>query len=70
MVVEVNAGDPFRAGVPKALFQMRLPMDFDWSSGNYAVTADGQRFLVTTPAGEAASPTITVVLNWLALRKK
>ena len=70
MVVEVNAGDRFRAGVPKALFQMRLPMDFDWSSGNYAVTADGQRFLVTTPAGEAASPTITVVLNWPAALKK
>ena len=31
MVVEVNAGERFRAGVPKALFQMRLPMDFDWS---------------------------------------
>jgi len=70
MVVEVNAGDRFRAGAPKALFQMRLPVDFGWLSGNYAVTADGQRFLVTTPAGEAASPSITVVLNWPALLKK
>jgi eukaryotic-like serine/threonine-protein kinase len=70
MVVEVNGGDRFKAAVPKALFQMRLPMDVDWSSGNYAVTADGQRFLVTTPAGEAASPAITVVLNWPSLLKK
>jgi eukaryotic-like serine/threonine-protein kinase len=70
MVVEVNGGDGFRAGAPKALFQMRLPSDFSWGSGNYAVTADGQRFLVTTPAGEAASPTIAVVLNWPAAVKK
>jgi hypothetical protein len=45
-------------------------MDVDWSSGNYAVAADGQRFLVTTPAGEAASPTITVVLNWPSVLRK
>ncbi len=65
MVVEVNGGERFRAGVPKALFQMRLPMDFDLRALDYAVTADGQRFLFAVPpAGEAASPNVTVVLNW------
>ena len=38
--------------------------------GNFDVTADGQRFLVTIPAGttetagEAATPRINVILNW------
>ena len=31
MVVEVNGRGKIRAGMPKALFQMRLAMDFDWS---------------------------------------
>jgi len=68
MAVDVTAGERFEAGTPKALFRMRLAMDFDFN--HYAVSADGQRFLVTTPAGEAASPTITVVLNWPAALKK
>jgi eukaryotic-like serine/threonine-protein kinase len=68
MAVEVTAGKKFEAGTPRALFQMRLAMDFDFSP--YTVTADGQRFLISTPVGEAASPTITVVLNWPAALKK
>ena len=30
----------------------------------YAVTADGQRFLVNLPVGQDTSSPITVVLNW------
>jgi hypothetical protein len=58
MAVEVTAGEKIRGGTPKALFQMRLAMDWDYN--HYAVTADGQRFLIATQVGEAASPTITV----------
>jgi poly(3-hydroxybutyrate) depolymerase len=29
-------------------------------------TADGQRFLVTAPAGSAAATPITVITNWQA----
>jgi eukaryotic-like serine/threonine-protein kinase len=68
MAVEVTAGERFEAGTPRALFQMRLALD--WDLNHYSVTADGQRFLVTTPAGEAVSPTITVVLNWPAALEK
>ncbi len=68
MAVEVTAGERFEAGTPRALFQMRLAMDWDFN--HYAVTADGQRFLVAPPVGEAASPTITVVLNWPAMLRK
>jgi len=34
------------------------------------VTADGQRFLVLVPVGDASSSPITVVLNWTAGLKK
>jgi hypothetical protein len=36
---------------------------------SYAVSADGQRFLLNT-SPEAGSPPMTVVLNWPALLKK
>jgi len=31
---------------------------------NYDVTADGQRFVVVEPVGDAPAPKIRVVLNW------
>ena len=69
MVVDINEGERLVAGVPKALFQMRLPMGFDLRGG-YAVTSDGQRFLFAAPPAEASSPNVTVVLNWPAVLKK
>jgi Tol biopolymer transport system component len=68
MAVEVTEGERFEAGTPTALFQMRLAMDWDFN--HYSVAGDGQRFLITTPVGEAVSPAITVVLNWPAVVKK
>jgi len=68
MAVEVTTGEKFEAGTPRALFQMRLTLD--WNFNHYSVAADGQRFLVTTPVGEAVSPSVTVVLNWPSALKK
>ena len=45
------------AGNPVALFPLR-PGAF------YAVTPDGQRFLINTPTDDATASPITVVLNW------
>ena len=61
MAVEVKAnGSTFEAGVPKALFEPALPMlSGYWKP--YAITADGQRFLITTLLEEATSSPITVV---------
>ena len=47
-----DRGERFQAGLPKALFQMRLRMDVDCSPA-YAVTSDGQRFLFADPAGRS-----------------
>ena len=67
MAVAVNGEGTFQAGVPKVLFQTREVV----GRYRYAVTVDGQRFLVNTPVEEASTAPITVVLNWTAeLSKK
>jgi hypothetical protein len=50
-------GTNVQPGVPIPLFT--LPAGADWD-----VTPDGQRILANVPAGDAAVPPITVVLNW------
>lgn len=65
MVVPVGAGRSFNVGPPEALFHTHV-----WGltpNQVYAVTKDGQRFLVNAskqqPSGTAP---LTVVLNWTA----
>jgi dipeptidyl aminopeptidase/acylaminoacyl peptidase len=63
---------PFRPGtrsepdVPRKLFSMPLTVTTTPGWDQYGVTADGQRFLVLAPVGDAAPFSITVVLNWAA----
>ena len=58
-----------RASAPRELFQMHSPVDI-WTRNQYAVTADGQRFLVNTFGRSSASSPITVVINWSAGLKR
>lgn len=60
--VKTNASS-FEFSVPKPLFEAQ-------TTGYYAVTGDGQRFLLNTPVEESASAPITVVLNWAAELKR
>jgi hypothetical protein len=55
-------GSTIEAGVPKPLFLTGI--DVNPVNDQYAVTADGERFLVLTRAGEL--PPLTVVVNWTA----
>ena len=64
--VKTSAGE-FHAGIPKPLFQVRLITGN--SRNRYAVSPDGQRFLMILAAGEAKPSPITVVVNWPALLK-
>jgi hypothetical protein len=68
MAVEVKAGAELQVGVPKALFETLRPALF---AGDYFydVSADGQRFLVNMPVGDASQP-ISLVANWTAGFKK
>jgi serine/threonine protein kinase len=68
--VEVKASaQAFAWGAPQVLFESRTV--FSPTNFPYAVTADGQRFLMAVPAGEPdTTPSLTVVLNWLAWAKR
>ncbi len=70
MAVGIDAGPSrFDTGRPQPLFE--IPTEQVGSMRyHYAVTADGQRFLVATMAEEGFSPTITVVLNWTGALEK
>jgi len=64
MAVEVKAdASAFEFGVPKPLFETH-------TTDRYAVTADGQRFLINTTLEESTSAPITVILNWTAEAKR
>jgi eukaryotic-like serine/threonine-protein kinase len=73
MAVDVNGSGPiFVPGVPKPLFEARFSTLFPGGPGAsyYAVTNDGQRFLVNTLAVDSALVPFTVVLNWTAGLKR
>ncbi len=67
MAAGVNGkGSTFQVGAVMPLFKTRVT----GPRYEYGVSADGQRFLINTPPGQAASTPITVVLNWTAGLKK
>ncbi len=67
MAVTVKTASTLQAETPRALFQTTLNLtDFRQT---YAVSADGQRYLLNVPV-ESASPPMTIVLNWPVLLKK
>jgi Tol biopolymer transport system component len=68
--VEVKGdGTTFQRGVPKPLFDLRIPNFFDIRA-RFAVTADGQKFLINNFVGENSAAPIAVVLNWTADLKR
>jgi Tol biopolymer transport system component len=69
MNVPIPGGNAFNAGSPQRLFDARVPLTGNPYRSNYAVTADGKRFLVNTRIDTAQAP-INVVVNWPALLKR
>jgi len=67
MAVTVKTGATFESDAPRALFQTALNVAELRQS--YAVSADGQRFLLNAPL-ETESPPMTIVLNWTGLLKR
>jgi Tol biopolymer transport system component/predicted Ser/Thr protein kinase len=67
MAATVNGkGSSFEVGAIKPLFTTHPGGPRDW----YAVSPDGQRFLINTVPEQAAAAPLTVVLNWTAGLKK
>jgi serine/threonine protein kinase len=71
MSVEIRLEPTFNAGVPTVLFQTNVvPQGLIGSDRNqYAVSADGQRFLVNSSPSQAVFSPINVLFNWPKLLK-
>ena len=74
MAVEIQRGAAVELGAPKQLFDYPTFMNSQPAptpmSGDLAVSADGQRFLLDVLDETAPQSPITVVLNWTATLKK
>ena len=70
MAVNVRSeGANFKNGQPMPLFDLRVP-SFNAAVTQFAVTPDGQKFLVSNAVGGLNTGPITVVLNWTADLKR
>jgi serine/threonine protein kinase len=69
MAVEVKSGERYEVGVPRRLFEFRAGNGLI-TVAPYAVSADGQRFLLNTLVDESGGAPLTIVLNWTADLKR
>jgi serine/threonine protein kinase len=69
MAVPITAGSRLHAGIPQRLFEAAVSsvLSPNYTRSQYAVTADGQRFLINEPIGKGSLSAITVVFNWPAM---
>jgi hypothetical protein len=70
MSATIPGGDAFAAEAPAPLFQTRVPLTGNPYRSNYAVTRDGQRFLINLAVGDGLSAPLTVLQNWPALHRR
>jgi hypothetical protein len=77
MAVDVKAGSTFETVAAKSLFEARVRGWIGLGVGtglnardNYAVSRDGQRFLLNSLTEVSASTPVIVVMNWTADLKK
>jgi len=69
MAASLTEGTDLVIGTPQTLFETRVVLP-GTSFRHFAVTKDGQRFLVLTPMGEEAPASAAVVVNWQAVLPK
>jgi hypothetical protein len=62
MAVPVSAGATFSSGTPQPLFQASLRLNV--GARQYAVSTDGQRFLMVVPTHDFDSELFRVLLSW------
>jgi len=70
MAVTIRTTPAFEADVPAALFPVQVLFPGFGPRTHYAVTADGQRFLLAAPLGSQTQGGSQVVLNWAAEARK
>ena len=68
MAIDVNPdGESFEKGIAKELFEAPLTAE---RRNNYAVSADGKRFLMNVRVEDKNIPEFIVTLNWRAALTK
>jgi Tol biopolymer transport system component len=70
MAVDIEPGTVFRAGTPHVLFKAPSPILGAVTDMGFAVTRDGQKFLLALPGEEYGAPSIQVILHWQAEAKR
>jgi hypothetical protein len=71
MAVPVKADSGFEYGTPTALFEAPELRQAPFAPAfQYAVSSDGQRFLVLTSAEPVSARPVTIMTNWRAGVKK
>jgi Tol biopolymer transport system component len=71
MAVDIRAGAAIESGIPRKLFDADADLVFTTQGGiDYAVTADGQKFIIPTETRAGVAEPITAILNWTSLIKK
>src|SRR5262245_49146380 len=70
MAAQVRIGESFEMGGPVSLFEFRAGGISGAPFAPYAVTADGQRFLITEIVDTEPNAPLTVMTNWTAGVKK
>jgi hypothetical protein len=65
-----SGSESFHAGLPKPLIAAVSFAGPNTAVRLYAVSNDGQRFLIPSVPGGGTGPPLTVVLNWQAGLKK
>jgi Tol biopolymer transport system component len=72
MAADVKAGANFEAGVPHPLFRTTIPPypgAPQVPANTYAVSKDGQRFLVNQAVDDASKGSISIVTRWQAAQR-
>jgi len=64
MAVPIGVGAQFDAGTPQPLFATNVPGNKFYSSQVYAVTRDGERFLLPARPAQSRPAPLTVLVNW------
>ena len=70
MATSIDTNGQFQSGTPMPLFTVATPASTGTGGRHFAVTRDGQRFLVNIVQGQSTAPPLTVVINWLASVQK
>lgn len=70
MVIDVVNATSLEFGRPRALFGLRDGPNRGFGDSDFDISPDGQQVLALAPVGGEPKPSLSLIINWLALLKK